>query len=58
MCFESDIPIRLKIKNPLVPDETEIKPKLEKVEEQSQRQRNKVTFFFITNALPHLPQYD
>lgn len=33
MCFESDITIRLKTKNPLVPDETEIKPELEKVEE-------------------------
>lgn len=33
MYFESDITIRLKRKNLLVPDETEIKPKLEKVEE-------------------------
>lgn len=33
MCFESDTPIWLKTKNPLVPDETEIRPKLGKVEE-------------------------
>jgi hypothetical protein len=33
MCFEPDILIRLKRKNPLVPDETEIEPELEKVEE-------------------------
>jgi hypothetical protein len=33
MCFESDISIRLKRNNTLVPYETEIKPELEKVEE-------------------------